>query len=103
MKSPHPREEVEYQNVNKEKVCCLYVKEHLQVLISEHITDIWYAFFYINCMLHTHVCACKLIKNKLSMPIQTSVFLLMNSISNLLLMGRKTRIREEMSKRCVCE
>ena len=102
MEPPHPGEE--YQNVNKGKVCCIHVKEHLGVVISERITDIWYACFYINCMtlLHTHVCACKLIKNKLSMPIQTSVFLLMNSISNLLLMGRKTRIREEMSKRCVC-
>ena len=40
MKSPHPGEEVEHQNVNKGKVCCIHVKEHLEVVFSEHITDI---------------------------------------------------------------
>ena len=40
MKSPHPREEVEYQNVNKGKECYLHVKGNLEVVISDHITDV---------------------------------------------------------------
>ena len=30
IKSPHPGEEVEHQNVSKGKVCCIHVKEHLE-------------------------------------------------------------------------
>ena len=41
MKSHHPREEEEHQNVNKGKVCCLYVIKHLEVVISEQIPDVF--------------------------------------------------------------
>ena len=49
---------------------------------------------------HTCVCACK---HGQHITIQNSVFLHMNSIPDLLLTGGKTKIKEEIGKRYVCE
>ena len=57
IKSPHPGEEVEHQNVSKGKVCCIHVKEHLEVVISfiTHIPSPWGGGGASECKQSKHI------------------------------------------------